>query len=240
MLYAAAALTAVLGHTAEISSSDVRKGAAFDNLKASWGKALNIGGFNTNMNCNYDYNDNKEFLKDVSFSGDLVEGQGDDLSVGYEVKHNFGSKNTDVTLTAAMSGTQFSANYDTESSLKEVSASRSVNVADQNVDLKPSFLVQAKKARVKMMSAMGGGGVSAQVDYATDGGALSYEVGYSRNLEDGRDVTATFKPDGNNLEVEYVDNKFESGSTWTATANVPVDGNALDAAKVTLKRSWSW
>jgi hypothetical protein len=242
MLYAVAVLPAVLANTAEISTSDVRKGAAFDNLKASWGKSLNVGDFKTNMNCNYDYNDNRDFLKDVSFSGDLVEGEGDDLSVGYEVTHNFGSKNTEVKLSASVAGTAFSADYDTESSLKEVGLSRSVDVGDQKVDLSPSFLVQAKTARVKLMSALGSGGdsVSAQVDYGTDGGSVSYELGYSHNIDAGRDLSATFSPDGNNLEVEYTDTTFESGSTWTATANVPVDGNALDAAKLTLKRSWSW
>ena len=61
-------------------------------------------------------------------------------------------------------------------------------------------------------------------------------------LEDGRDVSATFRPDKKDAEIEYVDNKFESGATWTATASVPLEdsSNILDAAKLTLKRSWSW
>ena len=29
--------------TAEVSTSNLRSGASFDNLKATWGKALNIG-----------------------------------------------------------------------------------------------------------------------------------------------------------------------------------------------------
>ena len=86
--------------------------------------------------------------------------------------------------------------------------------------------------------------MSAQVDYATQGGATTYEVGYDRNIDDGRDISATLKPGSKELEVDYVDNKFENGATWTASASVPLENsgssNLLDAAKVTLKRSWAW
>ena len=74
-------------NTAEVTTSDVRKGAAFDNIKASWGKALNIGDFKTNVRCGYDYNDNRDFLKEVSFQGDLMEGEGDNLNLSYDVNH---------------------------------------------------------------------------------------------------------------------------------------------------------
>jgi len=243
MLYALTLIpAAVLANTVEVTTSDVRKGAAFDNVKASWGKALSIGDFKTNMKCNYDYNDNRDFLKEVSFQGDVLEGSGDDLSVSYDVNHNFKSKNTEVTLTGKMSGNTLAVDYDTSSNLKEVSLARSLDVADQKVDLQPSWLVQAKTARVKMMTAMSGNRLSAQVDYATDGGNVAYEVGYARNLEDGKDVSATFNPDGNNLDVEYVDPKFENGATWTAKASVDTGdvANVLDATKLTLKRAWSW
>jgi len=93
-------------------------------------------------------------------------------------------------------------------------------------------------------SALGGDKdkVSAQVDYNVDDSAASYEVGYSRNLDDGKDISATFTPDSNELEVEYVDTKFESGATWTATATVDTadTANVLDNTKFTLKRSWTW
>jgi len=246
MIYAVALLPAAVlaANTAEVSTSDVRKGAAFDNIKASWGKALNVGDFKTNLRCNYDYNDNRDFLKDVNFQGDLLEGSGDDLQVSYDVNHNFKSKNTEVKLTASTQGNRFQVDYDTDSNLKEVSVQRSVDMGDQKVDLQPSWLVQAKTARVKMMSALGGNKdrVSAQVDYNTDGGATSYELGYSRQLEDGKEVSASFTPDDNNLEVEYVDSKFENGATWTAKASVDTGdaGNLLDNAKLTLKRSWAW
>jgi len=246
MLYKTFAVVALVhsanANTAEVTTTNVRSGAAFDNLKASWSKALNIGDFKTNLECNYDYNANKDFIKDATLSGDLLEGSGDDMSVSYEVSHDFQSKETSVNVKAVQSGTTLSADYSTSDQLKEVSAHRQVDVGDQTIDVEPSWLVNAKTARVKLMSAINGGDrVKAQVDYATDGGATSYELGYERNLEDGRDVAVTFKPDGKDLEVEYVDNKFEGGATWTATANVPLDsGNALDKARVTLKRSWNW
>lgn len=199
------------------------------------------------MKANYDYNANRDFLKDVSFNGDLVESSSaDDMRVSYEVTHNFGDKNTNVKLTANTQGTTLGAEYDQSDGLKEVSAERDVKVGDQNVNVQPSWLVKAQTARVKLMSKLGSGDdrLSAQIDYATQGGATTYEVGYDRNLEDGRDVSATFKPDSKNLEIDYVDNNFEKGATWTATANVPLENggsnNILDAAKLTLKRSWQW
>ena len=140
---------------------------------------------------------------------------------------------------------RLSAEYDQADGLTEVSAERDVDVGDRSVNLQPSWLVNAKTARVKLMSKLSGGDrVSAQVDYATNGGDISYEVGYDHNLEDGRDVSATIKPGSKEVEIDYVDNKFEKGATWTASAAVPLENsgssNLLDAAKVTLKRSWAW
>jgi hypothetical protein len=241
----AATAIASFANTAEVSSTNLRSGAAFDNLVASWNQKLKLGDFSTNMRANYDYKQNKDFLKDVEFRGDLVEASNaDDVAVSYEVSHSFGSKNTNVKLSANTQGTTLGAEYDQADGLKEVSAVRDVELGDQKVNLNPSWLVQAKTARVKLMSKLNSGDrVSAQVDYATEGGATSYELGYEHNLEDGRDVSATLKPDAKDLEVEYVDNKFESGATWTATANVPLEAgasNLLDSAKLSLKRSWAW
>jgi hypothetical protein len=105
--------------------------------------------------------------------------------------------------------------------------------------------VAAKTARVKLMSKMGNSDrLSAQVDYNTNEGDASYEIGYDHNLEEGRDVSATIKPKSREVEIDYVDNKFENGATWTASASVPLENsgsnNMLDAAKLTLKRSWKW
>ena len=53
---------------AEVSSTNLRTGAGFDNLKASWGKKLSLGlsDFNTQLDVSYDYQENKEFLKDAT------------------------------------------------------------------------------------------------------------------------------------------------------------------------------
>eukprot|EP00908_Phaeocystis_cordata_P003802 Transcript_14182.p2 GENE.Transcript_14182~~Transcript_14182.p2 ORF type:complete len:141 (-),score=66.73 Transcript_14182:190-612(-) len=140
-----------------------------------------------------------------------------------------------------MSGTRLTAEMDTADQLKEVSAARTVSIGDRDVDLEPSFLVKAQTARVKLMSAFGKDRASAQVDYKTEGGDISYELGYERDLQDGRQVSATLTPADKNLDVELVDTKFESGATWTAKASVPLEAdNVLDAAKVTLKRAWNW
>lgn len=234
-----------LSHSAEVTSTNLRSGAAFDNIKASWGQALKLGDFNTKLTAEYDHNANRDFLKEVSLSGDLIDGSGDDLSVAYDVSHDFSSKNTNVKLTANTAGTTLSAEYDQNDGIKEVSAERDVEIADQQVNVQPSWLVKAQTARVKLMSKLGDrDSVSAQIDYDTNGKSTSYEVGYDRNLEEGRDVSATFNPDKKQLDVDLVDNKFESGATWTASASVPLENagsnNILDAASVTLKRAWSW
>jgi hypothetical protein len=230
MALAVATLSA-LSNTAEVSSTNLRAGAAFDNIKASWNQALKLGDFSTKLRADYDYNSNKDFLKEVTLSGDLVESSSaDDMSVSYEVTHAFADKNTNVKLTANTQGTTLGAEYDQGEGIKEVST---------------SWLVQAKTARVKLMSKLSGGDqLSAQIDYDTNGGDASYEVGYDHSLEEGRDISATFKPKDKSVDIDYVDNKFESGATWTASANLPLESsgasNLLDNAKVTLKRSWAW
>ena len=82
------------------------------------------------------------------------------------------------------------------------------------------------------------------MDYNTDGRDATYEVSYDHSLDQGRDISATLKPKDKQLDVDYVDNSFENGATWTASASVPLENsgnsNILDAAKVTLKRSWKW
>lgn len=240
-------LSALAANHAEVTSSNLNGGTGhFDNLKASWGKVLNVGDFKTNLRASYDHSICKDFLKEVSFSGDLVEAESeDDIKVGYQVTRNFQDKNTDVKLTATTRGTDFNVEYDTASQLKEVGASRNVEVGEQNVQVNPSWLVQAKTARVKMMSVLGGGrdSVSAQVDYDTNAKSTTYEVGYNHNMAQGRDVRATLVPEKRDLEVEYVDSNFEKGATWTATANVNLDSaqnNLLDAAELKLKRAWNW
>mgnify|MGYP004085349029 FL=1 len=234
-------IVGTLAGTAEVSTSNLRSGASFDNLKASWGKKLSLGDFSSQLDCSYDYNDNKEFIKDAKLSGSLIDGSGDDLSLGYEVTKNFGGdKTTEVTLTAEVSGTTVTADLDTADNLKEVGASRSVTIGDRDVTVSPSFLVKAQTARVKLMTALGKDNLSVQADI--DGTDLSaIEVEYERDLEDGRTLTASLTPADKNLEVEVTDTKFESGATWTAKASVPLEGdNMVDAAKLTLTRAWSW
>jgi hypothetical protein len=233
---------ATLSNTAEISGN-VRGGGAFENIKASWNQALKLGDFSTNMKANYDYSANRDFLKDVEFSGDLLEGGANDVAVSYEVTHGFSDSNTNVKLTAATGGTTVGAEYDQGDGLKEVTANRDVDVGDNTVAVDAGWVVKAKAARVKLMSKLGGSdSVNAEITYQTEGGATTYEVGYDRNLEDGRDVSMTYKPDSNNLEVDYTDTTFEKGATWTASAQVPLDdaSNILDAASLKLKRSWAW
>jgi hypothetical protein len=234
-----------LSNTAEISTSNIRNGAAFDNLKASWNQALKLGDFSTKLRCDYDYNANKDFIKEMSLSGDLVEAaSGDDVRVSYEVSRDFAQKNTNVRLSANTQGTTLSAEYDGADGVKEVSAERDIDVGDQKVHVQPSWMVQAQTARVKLMSKLNSGDrVSAEVNYKPDGRDVSYEVGYGRQLEEGRDIAAKFQPDSKEVEIDYVDNKFENGATWSAKATVPLESSAsnlMDAAKLTLKRSWSW
>merc|ERR1711871_168310 len=129
-----------------------------------------------------------------------------DVRVSYEVTHDFVDKSTRTKLTAntEVDGTKFGAQID--GGLTEVSAERDVG----DVNVQPSWLVQAKTARVRLMSKLGGDRVSAQVDYKPDGGDTNYEVRY--------------------------DSKLEDAATWTASASVPYNSgrDLLDAAKVSL------
>ena len=237
--------SASLSNTAEISSTNIRSGAAFDNIKATWNQALKVGDFSTKLKCNYDYKENSDFLKDCSLSGDLLEAASDnDVRVSYDVSHNFGDKKTNVQLTANTRGTTLGAKVN-DRQLTEVSAERDLDVADNKVNADVSWLVKAQTARVKLMSNLGGSSdkVKAQIDYDTRDNSASFELGYAHQLEEGRDVSASFNPADKNLDIELVDNKFESGATWTASASVPLEkasSNILDAAKLTLKRSWAW
>ena len=161
----------------------------------------------------------------------------EDMRVSYDVSHDFGSRKTNVKLTANSHGTTVGAEVD-DRELKEVSAQRNLDIADQKVDTEASWLVKAQTARVKLMSALGDDSVSATVDYDTNSGESAVEVGYSTDLSDSRSLSATLTPASKDLEVELVDSGFESGATWTATATANLEDAA--AAKVTLKRSWAW
>ena len=143
----ASSLTAVLAGKAEVTTSNLNGGSGtFDNLKASWGKALSIGDLKANLMAKYDYSKSKDFVEEISVTGDLMDDA--DLKVGYAVTRNFPNSATEVAVTATTKGTSVTALYDGE--LKEVSATRSVDVADRTVDLEPSYLVKTKTARVKI------------------------------------------------------------------------------------------
>lgn len=242
MALTVAALSA-LSNTAEVSTGDLRHGGAFDNIKASWNQALKLGDFKSQLQANYDYNANKEFLKEVSLTGDLLESK--DMQASYEVSHDFADKNTNVRLSATSSGMKLGAEYDQADGFKEVSLDRDIDISDRTVNVQPSWLVKAQTARVKLMSKLGSGDkLSAQVDYDTNGRSTTCEVGYDHHLEEGRDVSAKFKPNAREVDIDYVDNKFEEGATWTASASMPLEkggnSNVLEAAKLTVKRSWKW
>src|SRR6056297_1202863 len=100
-MLATTSILALSANRAEISTGNLRADSGkFDNLKASWEKSLNLGDWKTTVKANYDYNANKEFLKEVSLSGGLVEAvSADDVAVDYEVTRDFSSRQTDVKLT---------------------------------------------------------------------------------------------------------------------------------------------
>jgi len=247
-----------LGHNVELTTGNLRQGTAFDSIKATFNQALKLGDLPAgNLKCEYDSGANRDFLKEATLTGALVEpseGQpakgrkaaveASDLSVTYEVSHEFTSKKTDVKLSAntKVEGTRVGVEVDDTDGLVELTAERDLGVGDQNVNVQPSWLVKAKKARVKLMSKLSDDGtLSATVDYTPDGGDTSYEVSYDHSLAQGRDVSATFGSDSKSIDVDYVDSKTEDGATWTASASVPSDGkDILGAAKLSLKRAWTW
>jgi len=243
MLYTAIAclIVATAANKAEVSTGNLRTGASFDNLKASWGKKLSLGDFNTQLDVSYDYAGNKEFLKDATLAGSLMDASGDDVSLSYEVTKTFADKTVELKLTAGLSGTTVTGTFDTVDQMTEVSALRTVSIGDRDIDIEPSFLVKAQTVRVKLMSVFGKDTIKAQIDQ-NKGEIASVELGYERDLDNGQQLSATLAPDAKTLDLELTDSKFESGATWVAKACVPLnDGTTLlDTAKLTLTRAWSW
>ena len=123
-------------------------GAAFDNVKASWNQALKLGDFSTRLRADYDYNANKDFINEVSLTGDLIEAaKSDDISVAYEVTHDFAAKNTNVKLTANAQGTNFGAEYDRADGFKEVSAHA---LRRTSIDVAPWVIVPGAEPRLSV------------------------------------------------------------------------------------------
>jgi hypothetical protein len=98
-----ATLLALSANRAEISTGNLKSDVGkFDNFKAQWEKPLRLGDWKTTLNAKYDYNANKDFLKEISLSGGIVEAiSAGDVDVDYEVKRDFSSRQTDVKLTGA-------------------------------------------------------------------------------------------------------------------------------------------
>ena len=79
----------------------------------------------------YDYNANKDGLKEVSLEGDLIEAASDDdVAVGYKVTRHVASKQNDLKLTASTHGTTVYGEY-ADNQLTEVGAQREVEIGDQ-------------------------------------------------------------------------------------------------------------
>jgi len=244
----------VLSNTVSIETGDLRKGSAFDRVKATFSQALRLGELpESRLTAEYDSGANRDFLKEATLTGSLIERQeaqeakgrkaavdASDLSVTYEVSHDFASKKTDIKLAASttIEGTQVGAKFDDTDGVTEVSAEREI----QGVTVEPSWLVKAKTARVKLMSKLGDDRLSAQIDHKPDGGETTYEVSYDRQIEEGRDLSATIGCESKSVDIDYVDTKTEDGATWTASASVPYEGgrDMLDDVKLTLKRAWKW
>lgn len=229
-----------LANTAEISTNNIRSGASVDTIKASWGQAIKVGDFSTNMEANYDSSVSKDWVKDVSFSGDIGEG---DMGVSYEISHDFGDDTSGVKLSKEVGGITVSVDSDL-STVTEVSAAMTQDLGDQSVDVDASFLVASNTARVKLMSKLSGGDtLTAEVNYKPDDGSTTYNVEYDHNLSDGKDLHVEVGSDSGDVKVDYVDSKFEDGAVWTASASVPTNGAAndlLDKASLSLKRAWKW
>lgn len=232
-----------LANTVEVSTGDLRKGTAFDNIKASFNQALKLGDFSAKLTADYDRNANKDFLSSLNVAGDIISAsKDDDVSVSYELTHDFASQGTNVKLSANTKIEGTKVGVESADGDIEVSAVRDVDLGDQTVNVQPSWLVKAKTARVKLMSKLNGGdALSAEINYSASGDT-NYELGYDHNIEAGRDVSAKFNGESGEIAVDYVDAKFEDGATWTASASVPYDAGSdvMDKAKLTLKRSWAW
>ena len=88
----------------------------------------------------YDYSENKEGLKEVSLTGELLEAENDDdIAVGYKLTRHVASKKNDLKLTASTKGTKIYGEYN-DNQLAEVGASREVEIGDQKCAACPRSL----------------------------------------------------------------------------------------------------
>lgn len=237
MLSVVALGSAVLGNTISITSNDVRGGnLGFDNIKADWSKSVDIGGNDADLTVEYDRSASESGLKTVSLAGVLSEDK--DMTVSYEVEHDFTADSTDVSLTAVSGDTTFGAEYDVDAGeITEFSAQKDLDIGGSDIDTTVTWKVADSNARVKMITAMGDATVTGEFTY-NDGDVSDLEIGYDTNLEAGRDLSISYTDD--EVEIEVTDTNFEDDATWTATATLKHPELDLDDMTITLKRSWEW
>jgi hypothetical protein len=219
------------GKTIELSSADLSNagGRAYDNIVAKWSETLKVFGREANIATEYDRNAKKDFLKEVT-----VSGQVDDVS--YEVTNNFGG-DTSLTLTAnTKDGTTVEVAADDKAGLTSITASRKgVRAFDRDVDVEASHDTQAASSKLKLSSVLGHGVTAIATANVANGGATTTNVDleYENELTNGRTVSAKVNPKAGSGEVEYVDSKTIDA---TITASMDLGGKP----KVTVKRAWAF
>jgi len=227
-LLAATAPAALGGISATVSSSDLIKKPAFDNIKAVWDSDLTLAGSKAKLSLAYDFKAKKDFVKEVAVAGAVAD-------IKYAVTHAISSGVTGLTLMTKQMGHNLKVVGDSSDCVTQIAASGSCSVGDFDVSYTPSYQIKKKLSKLSLSAALGHGLSASGTLSATTAGEVGadYEVGYDTSLGEGRSLSATVHPADKTADVEVVDSTTESGATWTAAIGLSVGSKP----SLTLRRS---
>lgn len=225
----------------ELIGSPTGANRGLENIKGSWSQALKVFGRDTTVSAEYDRNENRDFVSEVSLAGDSGK-------VKYELTSKLRGK-TDYTLsTTTADGTTIEAEGAVEAnlasgvkdfSLSKLTASRVLKadapvLGKRDCDLEVSHDLASSESTVKLSTAVGSG-LTAIGSLTSKGSSskLSYEVEYDTTLTEGRTLSATVSPADGTGEVEYEDSATVDA---TITATFPLGG----APKVQVSRKFGF
>lgn len=184
-LLAATAPAALGGISATVSSSDLIKKPAFDNIKAVWDSDLTLAGSKAKLSLAYDFKAKKDFVKEVAVAGAVAD-------IKYAVTHAISSGVTGLTLMTKQMGHNLKVVGDSSDCVTQIAASGSCSVGDFDVSYTPSYQIKKKLSKLSLSAALGHGLSASGTLSATTAGEVGadYEVGYDTSLGEVCDRTA--------------------------------------------------
>lgn len=246
---------------AEVLSGDLRKvvgdpQSVVGNVKLGWSTTVDWGkNVGSTLKANYDLRANRNFVKDISISGDASMSG---TTLGYEVTQQFADGSLGDTTAAlklstpAYAGMKLVAEYDTKSPSHIKSLALPMSYACGKVCKltgKTEWLGAAKAMKYAATASFQSASryatkLNAQISHKVEEGGpgLSYEVGVAQGVGAGRGLSATLK-NTKVLALAYDDAVLDDQATWTFAWDMPLTSGVKDAflqPTVKAKRKWSF